>query len=332
MKFLKYIDNKLKIKTKQNFVTIIGETPSKGARSPILWNNAYKRMKIKKIMLPLDVRKKNLKKLVLSLKANPNFFGSAVTMPYKTTIIKYIDEIDKDAKKIGSINTIVKYKNKLIGYNTDYMGSTFTLKLIKKNIKKILILGAGGAAKACILSTRNLFKNSKFYFYNRNFKKLNLVLKKIKIKKNYSILKKVNDIKNLKSIDLVINTTSVGFDSKFRINNNYYNLIKRSPVGRVGNKNDYITNKIQNDYNLLKLNQSNIYDTVRFFVKNPKVIIFDIIYNPRKTILIQLGEIFELRTINGLSMNLMQAVFAFKLVNKINNLNQIKKGMIGNGQ
>ena len=331
MQFLKYIENKLKIKPKQKFVTIIGETPSRGARSPLLWNNAYKKMKIKKKMLPLDVRKKNLKKLVSSLRSNPNFFGSAITMPYKTSIIKYIDEIDKDAKKIGSINTIVKKKNRLIGYNTDYMGSAFSLKLIKKKIKRVLILGAGGAAKACILSAVKSFKNGKFYFYNRNLKKLNLVLNKIKINKKLKILKEIGDIQSLKYIDLVINATSVGFDSKFRINNNYYNLIKRSPLGRIGNKNEYATNKIKNDSFLLKLNESNLYDTVNFFVKNPKVIIFDIIYNPRKTLLIQLGELFRCRTINGLPMNVMQAVFAFKLINKINNLNQIKKGMIGNG-
>ena len=331
MEFLKYLENKLKINPKQKFVTIIGETPSRGARSPLLWNNAYKKMKIKKKMFPADVRKKNLKKLVLSLRNNPNFLGSAITMPYKTAIIKYIDEIDKYAKKIGSINTIVKQKNRLIGYNTDYMGSNFSLKLIRKNIKKILIIGSGGAAKACILSAINSFKNSKFYFYNRNLKKLNLVLKKIKIKKKYEILKKVENIKNLKSIDLVINTTSVGFDSKFRINNNYYNLIKRSPLGRVGNKDEYKTNNLQNDFVCLKLNELNVYDTVNFFVKNPEVIIFDIIYNPRKTLLIQIGELFNCKTINGLPMNLMQAVFAFKLVNKINNLNQIKKGMISNG-
>ena len=113
--------------------------------------------------------------------------------------------------------------------------------------------------------------------------------------------------------------------------NGYYNLIKRSPLGRIGNKNEYATNKIQNDYNLLKLNELNVYDTVNFFANNPKTIIFDIIYNPSKTILIQLGELFKCKTINGLPMNLMQAVFAFKLVNKINNLNQIKKGMVING-
>ena len=79
------------------------------------------------------------------------------------------------------------------------------------------------------------------------------------------------DIQSLKYIDLVINATSVGFDSKFRINHNYYNLIKRSPLGRIGNKNEYATNKIKNDSFLLKLNESNLYDTVNFFVKNPKV-------------------------------------------------------------
>ena len=97
-------------------------------------------------------------------------------------------------------------------------------------------MGAGGAGKACILSAIKSFKNSKFYFYNRNLKKLNLALNKIRINKKFKILKEIKDIQSLKYIDLVINATSVGFDSKFRINNNYYNLIKRSPLGRIGNR------------------------------------------------------------------------------------------------
>ena len=50
MGFYKYIDNKINLSKNQQFVAIIGERPSKGARSPTLWNKAYRKMKIKKIM------------------------------------------------------------------------------------------------------------------------------------------------------------------------------------------------------------------------------------------------------------------------------------------
>ena len=68
MKFFKFIDNKVKLSGSKNFVAIIGNSPSKGARSPILWNRAFKNLKINKRMYPFDTRKKNLRKLIFSLK------------------------------------------------------------------------------------------------------------------------------------------------------------------------------------------------------------------------------------------------------------------------
>ena len=132
MKFIKFIDNKINLDRSQEFVTILGSKPSKGARSPALWNRAYKKMKINRIMIPLDVKSNNLKKLIYSLKKNNNFHGCSVTIPYKEDIMKYLDEVDQDARKIGSVNTIIKKDLKLIGYNTDLMGCNYSLDKLKK--------------------------------------------------------------------------------------------------------------------------------------------------------------------------------------------------------
>ena len=77
-----------------------------------------------------------------------DFKGINVTIPYKQTVIKYLDEIDFAAKEIGAVNTIVNKNGKLSGYNTDFYG----LKaLIERNVdlkgKKVLILGSGGTSK-----------------------------------------------------------------------------------------------------------------------------------------------------------------------------------------
>ena len=79
-----------------------------------------------------------------------NIQGLNVTIPYKETIIKYLDNLDPISKKIGAVNTICFDKQrKTIGYNTDCYGFDVTLKpFIKKKIKKALILGTGGASKA----------------------------------------------------------------------------------------------------------------------------------------------------------------------------------------
>ena len=73
--------------------------------------------------------------------------GLNVTIPYKEKIIPYLDKIDKSASEIGAVNTIAKKNNKLIGYNTDYIGFTNSFKN-NLNFNNALILGTGGASKA----------------------------------------------------------------------------------------------------------------------------------------------------------------------------------------
>lgn len=78
------------------------------------------------------------------------FRGLNVTIPYKESIIKYLDEVESEAQKIGAVNTIkVTDDNRLIGYNTDVYGfQKSIIPLMKSHHKKALILGTGGASKA----------------------------------------------------------------------------------------------------------------------------------------------------------------------------------------
>ena len=79
---------------------------------------------------------------------NKNIFGLNVTIPYKEKVIKYLDEISKEAKNIGSINTICINSGQKIGYNTDIYGFSETIKTNKlNNFEKGLILGSGGVSK-----------------------------------------------------------------------------------------------------------------------------------------------------------------------------------------
>ena len=71
-----------------------------------------------------------------------------------------------------------------------------------------------------------------------------------------------------------------------------------------------------------------MFATIKFFLQNPKLKVLDIIYNPNKTVLLQMADIFFIKNLNGLIMNLMQAVFAFKLSNNSISINNIRKAMI----
>jgi len=84
------------------------------------------------------------------LKENPELIGLNVTIPYKESIIPYLDQLSPEAKSIGAVNTIKLLTNgKLIGYNTDYYGFQKSIKpMLDKQHNAALILGTGGASKA----------------------------------------------------------------------------------------------------------------------------------------------------------------------------------------
>jgi len=97
-----------------------------------------------------------------------DFKGLNVTIPYKQSVIKYLDEIKGDALKIGAVNTIkITDDNLLIGYNTDVYGFQKSIEpLLKNHHKKALILGTGGASKAIAFTFEKL--GVEYTFVSRN--------------------------------------------------------------------------------------------------------------------------------------------------------------------
>jgi len=101
------------------------------------------------------------------LKNNPELLGLNITIPYKESIIPYLDELNEIAKEIGAVNTIkIESSGKLKGYNTDYYGFQHSIQpLLKPHHKKALILGTGGASKGVAYGLKNL--NIPFDFVSR---------------------------------------------------------------------------------------------------------------------------------------------------------------------
>ena len=119
--------------------------------------------------------------------------GFNVTIPYKESIFSYLDEIDREAEKIGAVNCVKILNGKKIGYNTDAFGFETSLKpLLENHHKQALILGDGGAAKAV-----------KFVL-----KKLEIPYQTVSRKGNfiYSDLTK----EHLENYQIIINTTPLG--------------------------------------------------------------------------------------------------------------------------
>lgn len=92
------------------------------------------------------------------IKLIPKIYGLNVTLPYKTSIMPYLQELDERARRIGAVNTIEFLSNGLLkGWNTDYLGFRDSLlPLLKPHHKTALIFGDGGAAKAVQVVLRDL--------------------------------------------------------------------------------------------------------------------------------------------------------------------------------
>jgi shikimate dehydrogenase len=99
--------------------------------------------------------------LINSFISDKDLGGLNVTIPYKEEIIPYLDALTDEAKEIGAVNTICFENNKKIGYNTDIFGFTESLKVNSiNNIKAMIIMGTGGAAKTII----HFCKKNKIHF------------------------------------------------------------------------------------------------------------------------------------------------------------------------
>ena len=128
---------------------------------------------------------------------NLDFKGINVTIPYKSKIIPFLDEMDDISKLTNSVNTILKENNKLYGYNTDYYGLKETISYYNIEIKhkKVIILGNGSVSKTVELLLRNL-EAEKIITLCRNIKSENEFLFK--------------DYEMFDDYDIIFNTTPVG--------------------------------------------------------------------------------------------------------------------------
>lgn len=100
----------------------------------------------------------NIEEFPKYIEQNPTISGLNVTIPYKETIIPYLDKLSKKASEIGAVNTIkITKSGKLKGFNTDYLGFKKSIEpLLNSHHKKALILGTGGASKAIAYALKQL--------------------------------------------------------------------------------------------------------------------------------------------------------------------------------
>ena len=204
---------------------IIGN-PVSHSLSPVMHNYWFKKYKINAEYELFDIAENEIQNVITKIK-DKNIKGINVTLPYKKSIIPFLNKIVNDANETHSVNTLMlDEKDNLIGENTDVFGFQAaylkSLSSEEKRNKSALILGAGGVAPSIILALikSNIFDIS---LTNRTHDKSLFLKKKFK---NIKIIDWSNFSKVLNKFDIIINATSLGLKSNDNFQSDFSNYKK----------------------------------------------------------------------------------------------------------
>lgn len=258
---------------KTNVVGIIGN-PVEHSLSPLMHNAAFKHLDLDYIYVPFLVDENKLETAINGAKSL-NIKGLNVTIPHKTEVIKHLDSLDKAAELIGAVNTIKFDDDYAKGFNTDGIGAVKAIEEVStvKN-KKVVMLGAGGAARAVAfqilidgagsLVIANRTPENAFNLQKELIEKLNADVKTADFGEKLE--------KELLDADILINTT---------------------PIGMYPN-----------------INQESL---VKADMMHSNLIVNDLVYNPLKTCLLQECEKANAEAISGIKMLIYQGMESFKI-------------------
>ena len=178
---------------------VIGN-PVQHSLSPVLHNWALRKMNWNAVYLAFRVN--HLEAALSGMRALP-VYGLSVTLPFKTQVIPFLDDIEGVAGKIHAVNTLLNKDGKLIGFNTDWRGAMEALKeKIPLEGKTVVLLGAGGAARAIGFGLKE--NACEVIIVNRHIDRAINLAKELRCD-----CVPASSLEGLKA-DVVINATSVG--------------------------------------------------------------------------------------------------------------------------
>lgn len=194
---------------------IVGD-PVKHSLSPIMHNSAYKELGIDDefVFTAANVKSENIEDVIRAVRVM-NIRGLTCTIPHKMEVMKYIDEIDPVAMKIGAVNTVVNDDGVLKGYNTDWLGTVIPLAMALDNDpatkflegKKVALIGAGGAARAMAFGV--IEKGANLTIYNRTVQKAEKLAGELD---RDAQVRSLDSISEVSDADIIINSTSIGME------------------------------------------------------------------------------------------------------------------------
>lgn len=249
--------------------------PIKHSISPFIHNRAFEATNTNGVYLAWEIEGTDLAETVANIRRY-QMFGINLSMPYKEQVIPYLDQLSEEARLIGAVNTVVNREGTLIGYNTDGKGFFKSLPSFKISGKRMVLLGAGGAAKA-ILAQAILDGVSQVSVFVRSASmgKTKPYLEKLQHETGFRVdlfaLEDAQEFQeNITQADLLVNATSVGMDG----------VSQPIPTS---------------------------------IVLPEKLLVADVIYQPFETPFLKWARNQGNQAINGLGMLLYQAAEAFQL-------------------
>lgn len=251
--------------------------PIKHSISPFIHNLAFEETGVNGVYLAWEIREEDLAITLENVKRY-DMFGINLSMPYKQSVIPFLDDLTPAANLIGAVNTVIHQNGQLIGHNTDGMGffkSLEKLASFQVQNKTLTILGAGGASTA-IIAQAALSGAKEIIIFSRSQSLERHQATAQRISQETAIPFQVLPIEDTKLVqehilhsELLVNGTSVGMDGK----------------------------------------TLPIHSTTQF---PENMLVADVIYQPFETPLLKLAQSQGNPTINGLGMLLFQAAEAFQ--------------------
>lgn len=249
--------------------------PLSHSSSPQIHNSAFSHLNLDARYEKLEIAPNVFSERIAQLKANREWGGFNITIPFKQQIIPFLDDLDRTARAVGAVNTVqITGQGKWIGHNTDVAGFVKPLQQSGFSPETCLLIGAGGAARAILYALLTFFSAEKIVICNRTVSKAHKLQQDFSAVTQSAIevvdLNKISAYK--KGFDLIVNSTSVGMGA----------LKDWQPVELKG---------------LVKEN----------------TLVYDLIYNPAQTRLLKQAAELGARILNGWPMLIFQAAESFRI-------------------
>ena len=307
---------------------IIGEQPSRTAKSPSIWNHAIRQLGIDLAYVSFDVVAGKLDALVGALRAWPLYVGGSVTMPYKVEIATHLDDLTPAARLTGAVNTIFRDpQGRLIGDNTDGAGALAALVcslgeavpfIASLAGMRVLLVGAGGAGRAVAVALAGAVGDGSLIVMSRTPAHAEEVAGLARRRNPRVTSAAIETLPaQMAGIDLLVNCTACGQMGLRTAGGTlavtlepYSPLADVSPASVARAATDRDTLRACLASNLEGIERNTRAALIRLMELPSSARVFDIVYSPVETVLLRQARMTGHPTLNGKLMNLQQAVTA----------------------